>query len=143
MGALYNHFSEVDLSKWRWPNFSFRTDPMLYCPCCGEFYYDENAMDILQRGREILGKPVKINSGHRCIFHNAMVRGAPLSQHKKIAFDVSTRGHDRAEVYTAMRQAGFTTFGFYQTFIHCDTRPGRHWFGGQKSRQLWQNIITA
>lgn len=132
---LFAHFTEVPGTSWRWP--SFRPDePNLACPCCGEFYLDSNAMDRLQAARAELGQPMRINSGHRCAIHNARVGGAPLSQHKLIAFDISLAGHTRNGLFAACEAAGFTTFGFYQTFLHVDTRPGRRWFG-KGARPLW------
>lgn len=133
---IYDHFSLVPKSIWRWPNFSFRGDPRLACSCCGEFYLDPDSMDMLQLTREIIGKPIRLNSGHRCAIHNARVGGAPLSQHKKIAFDIQIAGHIRSDLLTALIQAGFGSFGFYQTFIHADKRPGRRWFG-KGGRELW------
>lgn len=131
---IYSHYSLVPSETWRWPNFS----PLeIACPCCGEVFLDVDAMDKLQRTREIMGKPLRINSAHRCPIHNARVGGAPLSQHKKIAFDISTHGHDRQKLYKACVDAGFTTFGFYTTFLHVDTRLGRRWYSSERAKELW------
>jgi uncharacterized protein YcbK (DUF882 family) len=84
---------------------------------------------------------VQILSGHRCPIHNARVGGAPLSRHKiHIAFDINLAGHDLAGLLAACRQAGFTGFGYYQTFLHVDHgRPRRWWSkGGQKA---WHGLI--
>lgn len=132
---LYSHYSDIPDDVWRWANFS-PDEPNLACPCCGEFFLNPVAMDCLQRTRTLLGEPLTINSGHRCGVHNALVGGAPLSEHKKLALDISLRGLDRFTVYDAAKKAGFTTFGFYQTFLHADTRPGRRWYGAGAKR-LW------
>jgi len=135
---LYAHYSEcpdVISGYWkeRWPNFS----PIeVSCRCCGEYYHDPVSMDFLQRTRTLLGQPAKVNCGHRCKIHNARVGGAPLSEHKKMAFDLSLRGQDRQRVFECAREAGFTTFGFYRTFIHVDRRPGRRWYG-KGAQKLW------
>lgn len=136
---LLRHFSDVDPAIWRWKNFS-PDEPGLACPHCGELYIDFVAMDMIQMARDILGKPIKLNSGHRCPIHNAMVGGAPMSQHKLLAFDINLRRHDRREVLTACKQAGFTTFGFYMTFLHTDPRPGRRWFG-RGGQVAWSGVI--
>lgn len=136
---LFIHYSHVGPELWRWPDFS-PDEPNLYCPCCGEFWLDPHSMDMLQHARNILGKPIRINSGHRCWLHNARVGGAPLSEHKKIAFDINLRGHDRYDVLDCCMAAGFTTFGFYQTFLHTDRRPGRTWFGNG-AKKLWTGIL--
>ena len=131
--GLYAHWSDVPWPVDRWPDFA----PVeLACPCCGEAYIERVAIDMLQAARRTVGHPLKVNSAHRCEVHNAHVGGAPASAHKKLAFDVSFNGRDRWALLRALERAGFTTFGFYQTFIHTDTRPGRRWFGnGAKS--LW------
>ncbi len=132
--GLYDHWTAVPWPADRWPNFSPKE---LACRHCGEAYIDRVSIDMLQRAREAYGAPLRINCGHRCAIHNAQVGGAPKSQHKLIAFDVSIRSADRWAILKALERAGFTTFGFYQTFIHTDIRPGRRWYSGEKARQLW------
>lgn len=134
---LYDHYSDTEVfEEWRWKNFTAKE---LSCKCCGEYYHDENALDMLQKAREIWGKPFKINSGHRCVKHNHTVGGAKHSQHLKIAFDIAilNRKHKRG-MLTALYQAGFTTFGLYNSFIHTDTRSWRLWIMGNQRR--WQAI---
>jgi len=48
------------------------------------------------------------------------VGGAPLSQHLRLAADISLVGHDKRALLLACRRAGFTSFGFYNTFLHID-----------------------
>ncbi len=137
---LYDHWLDVPAGAWRWGNFA-PDEPNLACPCCGEFYLDPDAMDRLQHARDILARPMRINSGHRCPIHNARVGGAPMSRHKlQIAFDISLAGHDPRALLDACREAGFSTFGFYGTFLHTDTRPGRRWFT-KAGRAVWQSVI--
>lgn len=137
---LYGHWSDLPTGLWRWRNFA-PDEPNLACPCCGEFFLDEVAMDRLQHVRDLLGRPIKINSGHRCPIHNARVGGAPMSRHKlEIAFDISLAGQDPRALFDACREAGFSTFGFYGTFLHTDTRPGRRWFT-KAGRTVWQGVI--
>ena len=137
---IYPHYSQVPLDIWRWP--SFPTDePYLSCPCCGELYLDEEAMYCIQAARRLLGKPLRLNSGHRCPIHNAHVGGAPLSQHKKIAFDIPITGIDRGDLIRVCIEAGFRSFGGYQTFLHADLRSKRRWYGGEKARKLWTGLL--
>lgn len=120
--------------KWRWPSFSPHE---IACRHCGAVRVDEAALGALQRLRDILGRPVILTSAYRCPAHNAMIGGAPLSAHKLgIAFDISLNGHDRHAVLAAAQQAGFGSFGLYQTFLHVDTRQGRKWFGAG-GEQTW------
>lgn len=119
----------------RWPNFSYEE---LACRHCQEMYFWPEFLDRLQDARYVSGQSFHILSGHRCSLHNARVGGAPLSQHLKLAADISLIGHDRAALFHACKDAGFHGFGFYQTFLHIDLGRPRHWYGGQKAKDLWQ-----
>jgi len=117
-----------------WPNFS----PVEFsCPCCGEYYHDPFLLTMLQDARTISGIPFNMNSGHRCEIHNAIVGGVPLSTHLAIAYDIDAPGPERFRIRDSLLEAGFSTFGLYQTFIHTDPRPGRLWYGGERSKKLW------
>lgn len=118
----------------RWPNF---TASEFACNHCGEFFYDEKFFDAVQALRSSLGRAVNINSGHRCEFYNAVIGGAPLSGHLKLAVDLDLYGHDRRNINGAAKQSGFTGFGYYQTFLHLDQERKRHWFGGKISERKW------
>lgn len=125
----------------RWPDFSPRE---LACPCCGEVCIRGDGLDALQRLRSAMAAPLVIDSGHRCALHNARVGGAPLSQHKTLAFDVRLCGHDPMALNRLAHGAGFTGFGYGQSFLHLDTRPlvrGRtrpaFWFYGPVSIARW------
>lgn len=140
MGVLYSHYKDVPWDSARWPNFS-PDEPQLFCPCCGEFFLDTASFDKLQAVRTALGQPLHLNSGHRCPIHNARVGGAPLSQHKHIAFDISLAGHDKKALLEACRNAGFRGFGFYVTFMHVDNRQNpAHWFINKQCRAAWDGI---
>ena len=136
---LYSHFSLVPWDAVRWPNFR-PGEPGLACRCCGEFYLDPAAFDRLQELRGRLGRPIRINSGHRCPIHNARVGGAPLSMHKRVAFDVSLVGLTPAALVAAARLSGFRGFGFYATFLHLDLGRPRTWKtkGGAKT---WTGLV--
>ncbi|PHR61365.1 MAG: hypothetical protein COA43_03180 [Robiginitomaculum sp.] len=121
--------------RWAWRSF---TPSEMACPHCGEIYDWPEFMTRLQAARDRNGNPFVINSAHRCGLHNARVGGAPLSQHLKLAVDISLKGHDRHILYQNCKEAGFTGFGFYTSFLHVDLGRRRHWFGNQKAKQLWQ-----
>jgi hypothetical protein len=131
---LYEHFSLVPWDYGRWPNFS-PGEPGLSCRCCGEFFLDPAAFDLLQALRDRLRRPIALNSGHRCAFHNARVGGRPRSMHKRLAFDVSLQGLVPEALLAAARATGFRGFGFYETFLHLDTGRSRRWItkGGRKT----------
>lgn len=131
---IYKHYSDYS-GPWPYENF---TKHEVSCKHCGEFYYDAPAMDKLQRLRDLWGRPLVINSGHRCKSHNANVGGAPGSQHLKLAFDVRmpkatasrvSGSHSQQEFVRLARQVGFTGIGVYNSFVHLDTGPARTWKG--------------
>jgi len=120
---------------WVWPDFS---PEEFACRHCGETYYWPQFLDKIQTARASVRRPFVILSGHRCSLHNARVGGAPLSQHLKLAADISTQGHDRISLFRACKAAGFTGFGFYQTFLHIDLGRPRMWWSGEKAKRIWQ-----
>lgn len=129
---LYIHYGDVPSEKWRWPNF---TPKELACPRTGQLYVDSYSLDCLQLARNISGVAFHINSAHRSRIHNVRVRGAPRSRHLLMAFDISLRNHDVAELYRILIQAGFGSFGIYNSFIHADVRKGRRWFSSHKTKR--------
>jgi len=120
---------------WRWPDFTIAE---MSCRHCGESYIWPDFIEKLQEARNEVGRPFYILSAHRCSLHNARIGGAPLSQHLRLAVDISLAGHDKGVLLMGCRRAGFTGFGFYSTFLHIDLGRPRHWFGGQKAKDLWQ-----
>jgi hypothetical protein len=127
--------TERDTRAWPWPDF---TPAEMACRHCGETFYWARFMQALQDARRAVGRPFHILSAHRCSLHNANIGGAPLSQHLKLAADIALYNHDRHQLYESLSNAGFTGFGFYSTFIHVDLGRKRHWFGSQKTKDLWQ-----
>lgn len=122
---FYSHYSEIDLDVWPWKYFH---PSELASNGDGSLLVNVDAIDRLEYMREIAGKPFYISSAYRDPIWNAKVGGAPMSSHKKgIAFDISLRNHDKNELYAAAKQAGFTGFGFYNTFLHVDTGRKRSW----------------
>ena len=132
---LFKHWKLVPMELWRWPNFS-PGEPNLACPHCGEFYLHFEGMDALQAIRNVMGS-LRVNSGHRCAFWNVKVGGAPLSEHRKIAFDVHIGSYDRFELRDAAKNSGFKGLGYYFTFLHLDMGRKRFWYGGKKAEAIW------
>lgn len=128
---MYDHWSDFD-GSWRWDNF---TPEELSCPCCGEYWHCEQTLDQAQAARDEYGSSLAINSAHRCRKHNRKVGGALNSEHLRIALDISIRGKSEDNILDALKVAGFTTFGLYNSFIHTDIRPNRRWYGkGAKAK---------
>ncbi|WP_017930248.1 D-Ala-D-Ala carboxypeptidase family metallohydrolase [Robiginitomaculum antarcticum] len=127
-----------NISAWPWPHFS-RIE--VACRHCGQGYYWPAFMNALEDLRTHMARPIIIHSAHRCALHNARVGGAPLSQHLKLAVDISLKRHNLRDLARTARGAGFTGFGFYTTFLHLDMGRPRHWFGGLEARTLWQTYL--
>ena len=137
---LIAHFPDLDLTGWRWPHFSPRE---LACRCgghycAGEYWHDEGFLDALEALRAALGRPLIVNSGHRCGQWNVSVGGAPHSMHRTIAVDLALAGHDRFALLAAAERLGFTGIGLARTFIHLDRRaaPARWYY--KRSAASWQ-----
>jgi hypothetical protein len=125
----------------RWPHLQAQT---IACPCCGETVVWAQALDAFERLCAGLGAALRVNSGHRCALHNARVGGAPMSLHKRLAFDIALAGQDPARLLTEARTSGFTGFGFGRTFLHLDTRSRpAFWFYGAQSRVRWRETLSA
>jgi hypothetical protein len=137
---LIAHFPDFDLAGWHRPHFSPRE---LACRCgehlChGEYWHDEGFLDALEALRAAIGRPLVVNSGHRCEQWNASVGGARQSMRRTIAVDLTLTGHDRFALLTAAERLGFSGTGLARTFIHLDRRavPTRWYY--RRSAASWQ-----
>lgn len=123
----FKHWRDFPMDKWRWKNFSPQE---MASRREGELMITEAAMDKLQALRELLGKPMIVNSAYRSAAHNAAVGGAKDSYHMKAeAFDVRMDNQNPQEFEAAARKVGFTGFGYYvkNGFMHIDIGPSRTW----------------
>lgn len=129
--GLHRDWREIPTAAaegWRWPHFTPRE---LACKCgrhCkGEYFHDPVFLDQLEALRVAMGRPLKINSGRRCILHNREVKGAAASQHRlRIAADISVVGWSREEKRKLRDLAhglGFGGIGYAASFLHLDPRP--------------------
>lgn len=135
-GVIYKHWRDVPTDGWkeRWPNFH----PSEFASADNsEFYYHALTFDTIQRARTKKGSAIWLNSAHRSWLRNLAVGGVSQSAHLQIALDVSLKDEDPMFMYRLLRWAGFTSFGLYSTFIHCDLRPGRFWYGSQAAKTTW------
>ncbi len=137
---MEQHIAGTENDAWRWPHFSMAE---LACRCGGRFcagmyHHDPAFLDALERMRATVGRPLVINSGHRCAQWNAAVGGAPMSMHKvAIAADISVVGHGRGRLLRAARAAGFTGIGLARSFIHVDLRAQPAGWIYKGSEGLW------
>lgn len=79
----------------------------------------------LQVIRDLLGKPILINSGFRSEAHNQAVGGAPHSQHLQgMAADIVVSGMPAHEVQAFLKNWS-GGMGCYAHYTHVDIRPNR------------------
>ena len=96
------------------------------CQCgCGngDIVISENLVNELECVRVHYGKPMRINSGIRCLSHNRKIGSRDTSSHiKGLAVDIGCRdmGTRLKLVKHLLRDAEFTRIGFHKEFIHVD-----------------------
>ena len=140
---LYRSWRDFPLADWRWPSFS---PGELACRGTGQLVIDEPSLDKMQALRNLLGKPMIVQSAYRSPAHNKAVGGAKHSQHLYAkAYDISMSNHDPEAFEEAARAVGFTGFGSYvkQNFMHIDTGPERSWGKPFPPRPRTRKVETA
>jgi uncharacterized protein YcbK (DUF882 family) len=82
----------------------------------------------LQALRDVLNKPIKINSGFRSPEHNKAIGGASNSLHTLgLAADVVVEGVTPIHIASIARDLGFGGVKAYPTFTHIDVGRIRTW----------------
>jgi len=102
-------------------------DAEFYCPCpdssCAGKRAPHPALPLkLEVIRQLLNRPVVVNSGVRCHAHNQAVGGVPGSAHETgEAADLHCSGsRDRMSLVQAATKAGIRRIGVARTFVHVD-----------------------
>lgn len=122
---IYKTATDYPWDAKRWPNFK---PEEFDCKGTGRMAIDPEALDKLQKLRNVIGKPFRVVSAYRSPEHNAAVGGAEYSQHMYgRAFDISMNGINQEAFVRAAINCGFDGIGTYKTFTHVDTR-------GEKAR---------
>lgn len=103
-------------------------------PDTGEVKVDDKLVSLLQKMRDITGKPITITSGYRTIaYNNTLLDNGAIrnSNHTKgLAADIIIPGMTPSEVAKLADQVGFTGIGIYSTFTHVDVGPKKlRWKG--------------
>ena len=108
------------------------------CKCgCGLNIIDQRVMNMAQIIRDALGVPVRVNSGCRCVKHNAKSNGVKGSKHTKgLAADLSCSKGAKVMFDTVKRlysEGKLPDLDYcirYKTFIHIDC--------GGKRKTMWE-----
>ena len=100
------------------------------CHCgCGANNIDLGLVDMLEKLRVSLNRPIAISSGVRCLKYNGTLKGSVSDSAHVVglAVDIAVGdGSERLEVFSALQKLGFKRFGVAKTFIHVDidkTKP--------------------
>ena len=96
------------------------------CPCCKLVMLHPKLLAKLVELRNILERPVYINSGYRCFKYNQKVGGVPNSYHRiGLAADIKVEDINLIELLEICENIDFTGIGFYEKkdFLHLDVRP--------------------
>lgn len=129
----YDSADQVDMSIWP---AAFFSPHELVSKGNGALVVETRALISLDDVRNGMGIPIFVVSAYRDPVHNARVGGAKNSQHKLgKAFDLRTSGMDdweKEKLVKCCQEAGFTSFGGYNNFIHVDNRDdparwGQEW----------------
>ena len=108
------------------------------CKCgCGHNPIDQRVIDMAQTIRQALGVPVRVNSGCRCVKHNAKSGGVKNSKHilgKAADLSCSLGAVKMFETVKKLHAEGkLPDLDYcirYKTFIHIDC--------GGKRKSLWE-----
>lgn len=95
------------------------------CKCgCGLSNVNPDLVTALQKLRDIIGKPVIVNSGLRCIAHNEAVGGSISSQHiDGNAADIRVVGIKPLGLSMEADEIDMFTFiKVYKAHVHVDVR---------------------
>ena len=107
------------------------------CKHCGEVTIESKLIEVLERLREHLGKPVVITSAYRCPEHNREIGGVPNSAHTRgYAVDIKVLSSaTRYKILGFLIREGINRIGIAKDFIHFDLDPDKpknviwHYFG--------------
>ena len=101
------------------------------CPCCSRVSADFRLVTGLQELREILNKPILVNSAFRCDNHNRSVGGAVNSNHMTgTAADIIVPGIEPLDLLViAESTVWLNGFGVAERYLHVDVRRFReYWY---------------
>ncbi len=102
----------------------FRAEEFV-CKHCGKVIIESQLIEILERLREHLRKPVIITNAYRCEGHNRAIGGVPNSAHVRgYAVDVKVlSSQTRYKVIKFLMGEGVSRIGVGEDFIHFDLDP--------------------
>jgi len=109
----------------------FRVDE-LACPCdhCERVVIHWALVELLQRMRWRIGRPLIVTSGFRCASHNTEIGGVSSSLHiSGLAADLQCEGLTPEMLFDVARECGAGGIGLYPRHLHVDIGKRRQWRG--------------
>lgn len=100
------------------------------CPCedCTRIAVHWALVELLQRMRWRIGRPIFVTSGFRCAAYNAEIGGAPGSLHVHgLAADLQSPGIEPQALADIAENCGAGGIGLYPRHIHVDVGEERRW----------------
>ena len=100
------------------------------CPCghCERVVVHWALVELLQRMRWRIGRPIIVTSGYRCPAHNAAVGGTPSSLHIcGMAADLQCKGLTPDMLADVAAECGAGGLGRYPRHLHVDVGTRRTW----------------
>ena len=87
---------------------------------------DYELVDLLQKMRDTLGKPIRVTSGYRTVSFNKKCGGTATSHHLTgKAADIKVAGLSPLDLAFVADKFGFRGIGVYPTFTHVDVGPNK------------------
>jgi len=108
-------------------NFNLRE---FQCQHCGVVMIDDRLVELLQKMRDRLGKPIIVTSGYRCPEHDKEVGGTGDSFHTRgLAADIYCPGFPLDALRDLADAIGFNGIGinYKNLHVHVDLGPRRKW----------------
>lgn len=136
---MFKVVKDIQLSK------NFRLSEFVCKEGKNEVLYDVRLIDMLQKVRAKVGKPVYVVSGYRSPSYNTKVGGAKNSYHLRgEAADIYINGLSNRELAQVCYDVGFRGIGIYKGgVVHVDIR---HEYGREnywnKEGSKYKNIAT-
>lgn len=96
------------------------------CPCCKRVMLSPDLLTRLNHLRNIINRPIYINSGYRCKEENQRVGGVSGSYHLLgMAVDIHVQDILLSDLLIYAKGEGFNGIGNYENnnFLHLDIRP--------------------
>lgn len=94
------------------------------CPCCDKSKVTGELVLKLQELRDIINKPITINSGYRCYNYNDRIGGYVDSPHLAgEAADISIKDMSTVTIAMIACKISGIRIGLYPNHVHIDVRP--------------------